>query len=86
MSRMDPADCRDAIIDLLERRLERNNTYVQCRIVADRLNITPQQAGVNLGLLAEQGVIDRWDESNRGTIWRINPDAFADENGGGASE
>lgn len=62
---------RQRIRAYLQRRLDNGNRYVKAGMIADALGVQPVKAGANLSILAERGLIEKWNESNSGTVWRI---------------
>lgn len=64
---------REEIIEALEARLERGNTYVKSAQIAEKTSLTTQQVAANFRVFNEAGLLEPWRDAtaNSGTGGRV---------------
>ena len=73
-----PEETRDRIRECLRELQDSGTTYVKSKRIAQRLDLRKQRVGANMGVLANEGVVEAWGSDTGGTAWKIT----LDEDGG----
>jgi len=62
---------RERLADYLREQANNGTRFVKAKTLADELDTTSKRVGVNLRLLAEDGVVEQWSTGSTGATWRI---------------
>jgi len=62
---------RERLADYLREQAESGTRFVKAKTLADELDTTSKRVGVNLGMLADDGVVEQWSRGSTGATWEI---------------
>jgi len=62
---------RERLADYLRKQAREGTRFVKAKTLADELDTTSKRVGVNLGMLADDGMVEQWSRGSTGATWEI---------------
>lgn len=71
MHRAENEEFREALVEFVEERRANGGTFVKATHVTREFDVSAQEAGLHLQLLADRGHLDRYNPGSSPATWRI---------------